>query len=282
MSEHPKYIQLINEGYCILEEIYSQKLIDRMRAVTDVLVDQMTEDEVIRQRSTGSLISVMKHEGLVDLIVDTGALEALESIGLREIRFQSGYVISKPPKGPQLFWHFDWGGWSHPISFENIPVQIFLMIYLTDTSRENGCLRVIPGSHLRENQLHTELAHAHTSLLGEASDLSRVEYQPRPDEVDVSVKAGDLVVGDSRILHAAHANRTDQRRTVVTLWFHPFSANLPPSIKAYCAQRVDPIPEEWNEVSKRRMRELSITCDPDIEAVPFSRDYVRPMGPARG
>jgi ectoine hydroxylase-related dioxygenase (phytanoyl-CoA dioxygenase family) len=279
MSTHPKYVQLIEEGYCTLEAIYSQELIGRVRAVTDELIDRMTEEEIRQQRSTGSMISVMQHEGLVDLIADEGALEALASMGLRRMRFQSGYVISKPPRGPQLFWHFDWGGWSHPISFEKIPVQLFLMIYLTDTSRENGCLRVIPGSHLHENPLHAELALAHSDELAAARDLSRVEYQPRPDEVDVCVRAGDLVVGDSRILHAAHANRTDHRRTVVTLWFHPFADDLPASIRAYSIKRIDPIPDEWSEASRRRVRDLLITCDAGTEAVPFSREYLRKNRP---
>ena len=35
------------------------------------------------------------------------------------------------------------------------------------------------------------------------------------------VKAGDLVVGDARLLHSANVNRTDERRTVLTLWYLP-------------------------------------------------------------
>lgn len=279
MSDHPQFVQLIEEGYCVLGKIYPQKLIERMISITNALVDQMTDDEARQQQSTGSLISVMKHEGLVDLIAHAGALEALESIGLGQMQFQSGYVISKPPQGPQLFWHFDWAAWSHPISFENFPAQVFLMIYLTDTGRENGCLRVIPGSHLHKNPLHAELASAHTPALAEASDLSRVEFQPRPDEVDVCVTAGDLVVGDSRILHAAHANRTDRRRTLITLWFHPFGANLPPAVRAYSAKRADPIPHTWSEESKRRVKTLLVTSDPNVEAVPFSREFTQASGP---
>ena len=103
-----------------------------------------------------------------------------------------------------------------------------------------------------------------------------MEYQLRPDEVDVCVKAGDLVVGDSRILHAAHANQSDHRRTVITLWFHPFGDDLPESIKAYSTTRVDPIPEDWSAASRQRIEDLLITSDPNVEPVPFSREYLRP------
>jgi ectoine hydroxylase-related dioxygenase (phytanoyl-CoA dioxygenase family) len=37
--------------------------------------------------------------------------------------------------------------------------------------------------------------------------------------VDVEVKAGDLVLGDARLLHAAHANNSDRRRTLITMWW---------------------------------------------------------------
>ena len=43
-------------------------------------------------------------------------------------------------------------------------------------------------------------------------------FSDDPDQVYVPVKAGDLVLLDGRILHAADRNRTDQRRTLVLAW----------------------------------------------------------------
>ena len=44
--------------------------------------------------------------------------------------------------------------------------------------------------------------------------------RPAPDLRTLSqVRAGDLIIGDARMLHAAHANTSDARRTVITLWF---------------------------------------------------------------
>ena len=38
--------------------------------------------------------------------------------------------------------------------------------------------------------------------------------------------AGDLVIGDARMFHAAHANQSAQWRTVITIWFHPLYRDL--------------------------------------------------------
>jgi ectoine hydroxylase-related dioxygenase (phytanoyl-CoA dioxygenase family) len=45
-----------------------------------------------------------------------------------------------------------------------------------------------------------------------------------PDAVDVPVKAGALVIGEGRVLHAAHGNRSNRRRTLLLGWHsRPFT-----------------------------------------------------------
>lgn len=271
ISDPKRRHELLEDGFCIIPNILNAATIAELREITDRMVDAMSEEEARRQRSTGSLISVVHDHRLVDLITNATALRAVEAMGFHDIRFQSGYVISKPPKSPRLFWHFDWGFWKHPLSYQKFPTQLFFMYYLTDTSPTNGCLRVIPGSHLHTNPLHSQLAHAHTAVLSEAQDLSRVEFQDRPDEVDVTVKAGDLVIGDSRILHAAHSNESNQRRTVITLWFHPNYADLPRDLQSAFCRRCDPLPPHWPEEARRRYESIVIRCDDGIEPTEFSR-----------
>ena len=36
--------------------------------------------------------------------------------------------------------------------------------------------------------------------------------------VDICVKAGDVVLGDNRVLHGARRNASERRRTVITIW----------------------------------------------------------------
>ena len=195
----------------------------------------MSEEESRLNKTTGSMIPVTKEAIFARLVTWRPALDALAAMGFCDVRFTSGFVISKPPRSPRLFWHFDWSAWTHPFSFEKRPAQIFLMYYLVDTNRANGCLRVLPRSHVEFNALHAELSPAHNEALSKGQDMSLPEYQTRDDEVEVRVRAGDLVIGDSRLLHAAHANETDQRRTVITLWYHPDFGKLPDPIRGYIA-----------------------------------------------
>jgi ectoine hydroxylase-related dioxygenase (phytanoyl-CoA dioxygenase family) len=95
------------------------------------------------------------------------------------------------------------------------------MYYLTDTHVENGCLRVIPQSHKRRSDLHEQLGKGHDSNIRTLNDYSHPAFSPHTEQVDIPVKAGDVAGGDARLLHSAHPNRTQQRRTVLTLWYLP-------------------------------------------------------------
>jgi len=79
---------------------------------------------------------------------------------------------------------------------------------------------------------HDILPNAHGEELQRVDDADPPAYQYFPDAIDIPVKAGDLVVGDSRLLHASHGNQSDERRTVITLWYHPFFALLPGGLRA--------------------------------------------------
>ena len=81
-------------------------------------------------------------------------LAALAQLGFAQPKFGHGRIISKPPHSLPLFWHEDGRFGDDPVSYPWQPIQCFLMFYLNDTSAQNGCLRVIPGSHLKRHSLH--------------------------------------------------------------------------------------------------------------------------------
>ena len=68
--------------------------------------------------------------------------------------------------------------------------------------------------------------------MGTAANPEQPALQPAAGEVDVPVRAGDVVAGDARLLHSAHANRSDERRTVLTVWYCPAYDDLPEEVLA--------------------------------------------------
>ena len=255
--------QLLQDGYCLVPEVLDARMLGRLRVATDLMLDAQTEEHKARNRSQGSMFPFEQTTDSVfaELIAMPAALGALARLGFTEATYTDGYLISKPPHSPQLFWHYDWFAWEEPEMFAPPPPQVFLMYYLTDTSRENGCLRVIPGSHTRHNPLHDVLAEPHSEVLGRAERLDRIEFGRRRDEVDVPVRAGDLVIGDARLLHASHPNASERRRTVLTLWYQPDYPSLPERVKAQMVAKTRPLAEKWSADGKALVRALHPVYD---------------------
>ena len=277
-------MSLRRDGYCVVRDVLDRRLLARLRARTAALLAALPASHRQRQRATGSLVHIAADPAFAALIAWPQALAALDAQGLGDARFSSGYVISKPPHAPPLFWHQDWWGWDHPSSYAGAIRQVFLMYYLADTTIENGCLRVVPGSHRRRHALHDRLASAHAERLARASDLNDPAFAPVAEERPVPVRAGDLVIGDARLLHGAYANRTAAERPLITLWYHPHFARQPAAIRARVArilhrEGVDtdpggderPFPEGWPKAARQRIAPLVADYDGRAAPLPWNR-----------
>jgi ectoine hydroxylase-related dioxygenase (phytanoyl-CoA dioxygenase family) len=228
--------ELRERGFCVVPRVVEPEFIAALDRVSAGHAQAQTPEEAERQRYTGSLIGLELEPIFARLIAHPGILGALGRLGWPHARYMNGYIICKPGGGPGLYWHQDWWGWDHPLSYESLPPMVFAMCYLVDTTRTNGCLRAIPGSHRRRHRLHGLLPEAHT----DGSDRGGHDgpgHASADGEVDIAVRAGDLVLGDARVLHATHANRSDRHRTVITMWYIPEYDGLPDSMRREIARQ---------------------------------------------
>ena len=235
--------QLLDEGFCVFPGLLGGELLARLRLVSDRLLDAYPEEEKQRRGNQGSVVTIAYQDrAFAELIAWPATWAALRELGFARARYWSGSVIAKEPHSTPLYWHQDWVWWEEPESADPLPHQLFLMWYLTATRPENGCLRALPQSHRRRLDAH-DLIGTHDDGIRHRDPTASAGYQTLPGEVDVAVAAGDLVVGDSRVLHAAHANTTGQRRTVLTLWYLPRYDELNERLRAAYQERVKPPPQ---------------------------------------
>jgi ectoine hydroxylase-related dioxygenase (phytanoyl-CoA dioxygenase family) len=149
-----------------------------------------------------------------------------------DLRWISGYVSVKSPRSPPLWWHQDWWCWDHPASFQRAASQVAVLSYVKPTSRLNGALRVLPGTHCQSGAIHAALP----DLNGNAAEnlpLDHAVFQDQPGQVTIELDAGDAVMVDYRLLHGTHANDTDFRRDCVILNFAPSWLALPDEMRGH-------------------------------------------------
>lgn len=222
---------LLEHGFWVARGVLEAGLIDRLADWSAAALHQLDPAHRRANRSQGSLINLSDFPEFAVLIGHPALRALCAELAFADPVLSSGYIISKPPQGPPLFWHQDWWGWDDPLSYTATPAQVFMMIYLTRTTLENGCLRVIPGSHRRRHPLH-EAREAHAQALSRVDDPADPVYESCEDAQSITVEPGDVVVGDARLLHGAHANQSDRERTLLTLWFHPDFGALPAGMRA--------------------------------------------------
>ncbi|MEQ9410488.1 MAG: phytanoyl-CoA dioxygenase family protein [Fuerstiella sp.] len=122
--------------------------------------------------------------------------------------------FAKPAKvGTRTPWHQDGEYW--PIE----PLATCTVWIAVDASTpENGCLRVIPGSH-RDKRL---ARHSQNDAAGLALnlELDQSEFN-EADAVDIVLEPGQVSLHDVYLYHGSEANRSDQPRRGLTLRYMP-------------------------------------------------------------
>lgn len=149
----------------------------------------LTRDDVFRQVATShSLIHV---------------LTALLGPNVEVVLNRHNHVTLRPPGAADLEWHRDVSNWSRPI--------VSAIFYLQDSTLENGCTWVIPGSH-HMLSYHARLASGH----GKHDDMSDISAQALP----VLARALDVLLIHGLTLHSAGANQSTESRMSMTLGYH--------------------------------------------------------------
>ena len=213
--------QMLRDGYCVIPDILPEEFLEELRRETDRLNDTREHHPDTRYQGTHIGVDFADHPLYRRLGDWRPARRALEELGFGDFRHQDRLLIlTKVPHGPALYWHQDWSRWNDPLSLTPWPQKIFVSYYLEDTSIENGCLKVIPGTHLKRVPLHDQLVTAHEQGARFIEENHPIMFSDHPDQVDLPSKAGSLVLADGRMLHSAYRNQTDERRDLLLVWHH--------------------------------------------------------------
>jgi ectoine hydroxylase-related dioxygenase (phytanoyl-CoA dioxygenase family) len=211
--------QMLRDGYCIIEDIVTEDFLQEMRDETERLIANHEEPADLVYQGQHIGVKGADNPVIDKLLSWEPSYQALEELGFGDFKTGGGVIIlTKEPHGPPLYWHQDWMQWNDPLTISPWPQIIFLNYYLSDTSVENGCLKVIPGSHHRRIPLHDKLVPAHEQGARFIQEDHPIMFGDDPEQIYLPVKAGSLVLGDARILHSAGRNHTDDRRTLILGW----------------------------------------------------------------
>jgi ectoine hydroxylase-related dioxygenase (phytanoyl-CoA dioxygenase family) len=188
--------EMANQGFTIVPDVFSAAEVERMRAAVEAIF--AAEEGALGGHGAHVRFSVNltnKHATFREAVQHPLLVELMGALLGDDFILGSLHTRSTYPGAPRQGLHRD-GMLDRRIPF---PTHINSMWMLDDFTVENGATRVVPGSHLWEEE-------------------------PAPDqvyaaEVQATGAAGSVAVFDSRLFHAGGANHSSGPRRGLTGFF---------------------------------------------------------------
>ena len=222
------------DGFLPQIDVYTKHEIDAFRA----RFDELEAREGTEHCQIGIHGRHFEEKFIWELATDPRVLDVMvELMGPNVMLLSTHFFCKYPEQDPQSFvaWHQDITYWGlEP------PSAHTAWIAVDDSDVENGCMRVIPGTHKTGIAPHDKS--------GRAGNLLSIDQQI-PDEhvdesraVDLVLRAGQMSVHDGQVFHASMPNKSDRRRCGLTVRF------IPPHVKQ---TRLNSIKSKWVPVVVR-------------------------------
>lgn len=250
MSDHHVRRRFEEDGYCIFRNVLDPELIAMANAHVDWLLDEHPE---LRPDELGHTLA-RDDPFWYRLISDPRLLDIAEIfLGPDIALFATHYICKEPRTGRQVRWHQDGGFW--PLE----PMEaITIWLAITPSTPENGCLRVVPGSH--------------TTNLLDMIDTTDDAVLPKEIPVDVDeddavgfvLEPGDVSVHHPNIFHGSASNTSDRWRRGLTIRY------IPTTTRILEPDRASPFLLRGRDRSHH-----NAYLDPPVEVSTSSREVVR-------
>lgn len=149
-----------------------------------------------------------------ELVRHAGILDAVESlIGPDILLYHLTCWFKEPNDGSFVTWHQD-GTYFNLTPAEHVTAWVAL----TDATPENGCMRMLPGSHLSGQQDH-EAGETKNNLLSNGQQIALEIDESKA--IDVVVPAGEVSFHHTHIVHSSGANHSNERRIGIGISYIP-------------------------------------------------------------
>jgi non-haem Fe2+, alpha-ketoglutarate-dependent halogenase len=149
-----------------------------------------------------------------ELVRHPTILDAVAAILGPNLLVWSSSFFTKEAHDPAFVsWHQDSTYWGL-----SSPDVVTAWVGFTDSDVSNGCMQVIPGSHLKDQLPHKD-TFAENNLLTRGQEV-QVDVNPN-DAVDVIVRAGEMSLHHVRLVHGSPPNPSNDRRIGYAIRYVP-------------------------------------------------------------
>ncbi|MBT2470892.1 phytanoyl-CoA dioxygenase family protein [Streptomyces sp. ISL-66] len=205
-------------GFAIIRDVIPVDLIDEARSHIEWLMEKYPD---VRPEHLHHPL-IRNDAFWVRLISDPRLTDIAEFFLGPDVACFTAHYICKPAfDGQPVLWHQDGAYWKLE------PMQALTVWLAVDrSSTENGCLRMVPGSH--RLPLHTPKLRTDTpNMLSSVSDEDIVnEWVQKAGIVDIELNPGDVSIHHPHLLHCSEANTSPMRRAGLDIGYISTSTRI--------------------------------------------------------
>lgn len=198
--------EFIKYGYVILND----KLSMDFKKVYDFF--NSLESKVDNKFYSSLWSSDNKYRTIVDSEIKRILTPFCESYLDSYLPFFSDLLVKKPSLNHKLNWHQDW-----TFTDERLFTQVFFWAPLQDVTIRNGCIMILPKSHLFFNSLRG-------GNIPSGLDYNKLNELEKKYAQYIVLKKGDILVFNQSLLHASLPNRSLKNRLALGLYCLPKDA----------------------------------------------------------
>lgn len=206
-------------GYLKFGRILQRPEIDVLRAHVDEMIAALPAGKRPEEMDRPHF----EDPWLFRYLVHPRVLDVIEAFIGPDIVLWSSHFIAKPRgDGKAVPWHTDGTYWGERLQ----PMKVItLWLAVDESSRDNGCMRVIPGSHRWPHAGYDEYDEVDRATNVFHAQLRSVD---EAQAVDLELAVGECHFHDAWTVHGSTPNRSDRRRCGYTMRYMPADVHFQP------------------------------------------------------
>lgn len=196
--------KLREDGFVVLNDVFSEDELEPRRQLVDEIIEYekagythpLSGDDcpyLDHRTDQGALYGVFqRHPQFQSMASNNDVLDAVEAILGPHLYLYVNSVVYKPPEGKnEVPMHQDF------MSRADESDRYIAWMPLYDATRDNGCLKVVPGTHTEADlEWHRVEGETHHDRLNQDQfDESEIRYLP--------IDAGDVLVFNQHLVHGS-------------------------------------------------------------------------------
>ncbi|RAP76571.1 phytanoyl-CoA dioxygenase family protein [Paenibacillus montanisoli] len=213
--------QYRRDGYLLVDNVFSPEEVQRM--IEEVDGGEGVVSSISQVNDTkGNKVRLAFWDNLTDDIWSRASstwriVNSIRILQGEEISFYHGKVAMKEAyTGGAFEWHQDYGYWYNGGFM--YPNMISAFVALDPSTKENGCLRVLRGSHKLGRLTHV---HANGQTMVEPERMEMLES--RLETVYCEMQPGSVLFFDCNTLHTSAANQSNRHRRSFIVCYNALS-----------------------------------------------------------